>query len=145
MSTVTILSASFNESGTNITGDVTFEVTFTETEKKLDMGFSVAVVVQASDESTTDVVVHVEARSGRTKYLSSERREVRCESAEVFTPGGKSSLRVTRQISTNHDDLFNSYRSKWAQQSDRGINIVRVEIWPDFGASNSQRLNNQRL
>lgn len=147
MANVEIVSSSFNESGDQITGEVTCEITFTETEKSLEMGFRARTILRASNASTESVVLSNNPRMGGLICLDDRRREKWVGLGELVHPGGKSTRQVTIPVSMNRADLFEYGHlvQKWLEQSNRGIDVVRVEIEPDFGGSKSRTLKDQRL
>lgn len=134
MSSVKVTDVTASMSGTTVQADVTFDVTFTDTEKRLDVAFIPTVYITPSLQSTQDV------RIDQTTLST-----VRCELAfpqGSVRPSGKDTVTVTATVSADKSSLFKSYEAYallWVE-SNRGVD-ARVDLAIDItlGASSLLR------
>ncbi len=136
MSSVTSVNCSFTKTGTTIQGDVTFTVSFTETEARLNLGFAATVFVIPTVASTQGIVAYPVPFAGLV-HLDTCRREQSFVAPTVY-PAGQTQVTTTIKVSVTTPNLFNSpanvpLETKWTP-SNAGLD-VRVEVSPDISGS----------
>lgn len=149
MSSVRIIKAGFKRTDQSITGEVTLQVSFSETEIRLDIAFIPGVVVTPSLVSTSGVLIEAIRDSNGslldTIMLDECRREVWLPSSAI-RPSGRSSFEITVPITVADADLFSrsDAPAKWTSIS-TGLDIIRAELKLDMSSSASGRLEDLRF
>ena len=133
MSTVNILKTTLSQSNTDISGQVDYEITFNDSETRLDLGFSVILFIKPSAEMT----------KGTNNTLQQGSLEVTRTSN--VRPSGNNRLARTEQFTVAKASLFAAGIDANAAFNNTNAGLdLRLEITPEPCASKASTVD-QRL
>lgn len=136
MSSVKITTATYTRSGSTISGKVTIEPTYNETETRLDIGFVPTVIVTPSVDSTKTVQVGMSGWA-QPIYLVEFRKEV-VRALGVIRPSGAKTATLTFTITLS--ELFMDGRESSFPTGAGGLDW-RVELRPEISTSTAATSN----
>jgi hypothetical protein len=142
MSIVNISNCALKRVAGNITGTVTFEVTFNESEVKLDIPFSGALYVVASF-GCTDKVTALEEGFGRPSIPLSAMRIEATVPLTTVRPAGLAKVVTTVPVDLAVVNMFRSGHDSKFSIKDAAVD-VRVELNP-IPVAGSASLADQRF
>lgn len=157
MSSVNVTNCRMSRNDKTVEGSITFEVNFTETETRMDMGFTVGAVVAASSDSTANIVITTanlynpikKEWHETTTFLKDRRKQVSVVLPTV-KPSGQRKVVFTAPFTFAVTDLFDSSPLKKYDSStvyrcgeeaalwtapNLGLEVFSLTLQPEFSGS----------
>lgn len=142
MATIQLKTCTFSKSGSTISGAIEYEVNFTETETRLDVGFQPSITLRPSRESTVGVLTSTETITilgrGTQRTINHHLAEYVVEltlQLPYLRPSGQRTVTVHRDLSIQATQIFKreDVLDKWTQNP--GMEIIRLNLALDLGSS----------